>query len=68
MLGSAVTGALSMLFGCTLAAPHGGIFAIAVPGAVGNVWLYLLAIIIGAVVTAVTVNFTKTIGKKKAAA
>lgn len=64
MLGSAVAGALSMLFGCTLAAPHGGIFAILIPKAVGNVLLYVLAIVIGAVVTALTVNFTKSIGKK----
>lgn len=61
MLGSAVTGALSMLFGCTLAAPHGGIFAIAVPGVVGNVGFYILSIVIGALVTAFTVNVTKSI-------
>ena len=66
MLGSAVAGALSMLFGCTLAAPHGGIFAITIPGVVGNVGMYLVAIVAGAVVTAVTVNFTKMIGRKKA--
>ena len=66
MLGSAVTGALAMLFGCTLAAPHGGIFAIIVPGVVNHPVLYLLAIAVGAVVTAVTVYFTKSIGKKKA--
>lgn len=66
MLGSAVAGALSMLFGCTLAAPHGGIFAITIPGVVGNVGMYLVAIVAGAVVTAITVNFTKMIGRKKA--
>ena len=64
MIGSAVTGALSMLFGCTLAAPHGGIFAVIIPGVVNKPLLYILAVIIGACVTAVTVNFTKSIGKK----
>lgn len=61
MLGSAVTGALSIAFGCTLAAPHGGIFAIIIPGVVGNVMLYLISIAIGVVVTAVVVNFTKSL-------
>lgn len=65
MLGSAVTGALSMLFGCTLAAPHGGVFAIAVPGVVGHVGFYILSIIIGALVTAFTVNFTKAMKWQK---
>lgn len=65
MLGSAVTGALSMLFGCTLAAPHGGVFAIAVPGVVGHVGFYILSIIAGALVTALTVNFTKSMKWQK---
>lgn len=46
--GSAVTGALSMLFECTLRAPHGGIFVIAT---IGNPLKYLLAIIIGAIIS-----------------
>ena len=53
-----------MLFGCTLAAPHGGIFAILIPGAVGHAGLYVLSIVIGAVVTALLLNITKSIGKK----
>ena len=48
--GSAVTGALSMLFECTLRAPHGGIFVIAT---IGHPLKYLLAIIIGAMVSTV---------------
>jgi len=36
MVGSAVAGALSMLFGATLAVPHGGIFVLPIPNAVGN--------------------------------
>ena len=65
MLGSAVTGALSMLFGCTLNAPHGGIFAIIIPGVVNKPLLYIVAILVGMVVTALTVGFTKSLGKKK---
>lgn len=67
MIGSGVAGALSMLFGCTLAAPHGGIFAIAIPGVVGKVPLYILSILIGALVTALIVGFTKSIGRKNLA-
>ena len=64
MIGAAVTGALSMVFGCTLVAPHGGIFAIMIPGAVNNVVLYILSIVIGSVITALLVNYTKSIGSK----
>lgn len=65
MLGSAVTGALSMIFGCTLNAPHGGIFAVIIPGVVNKPVMYILAVLCGMVVTALTVGFTKTLGKKK---
>lgn len=47
-LGAAIAGALSMLFHCTLMAPHGGIFVFAV---VGNWPMYLLALAIGSVAT-----------------
>lgn len=47
VIGSAVAGSLSMLFNCTLMAPHGGIFVLPV---VGNAALYLLSIVIGSVV------------------
>lgn len=53
--GSAVTGALSMLFGCTLRAPHGGIFVLAIPNAVENVGLYIAAIALGTLVTTLSV-------------
>ncbi|WP_008313620.1 PTS fructose-like transporter subunit IIB [Leptolyngbya sp. PCC 6406] len=49
--GSAVTGGLSMLFNCTLRAPHGGIFVLAIPNAVSNVGLYIVAIAAGTFVT-----------------
>jgi fructose PTS system EIIBC or EIIC component len=57
MAGSAVTGALSMAFGCTSRAPHGGIFVVPL---IGNAFLYLLAIIIGTVVTAFLVVTLKS--------
>ncbi|GGE27570.1 PTS fructose transporter subunit IIBC [Pullulanibacillus camelliae] len=53
VIGAAVTGALSMLFKCGLAVPHGGIFVLPIPGAVSHVFLYMLAILIGACVTAI---------------
>ena len=50
IIGSAIAGGLSMLFNCTLMAPHGGIFVI---GIVGNALMYILSIAIGAIVGAV---------------
>lgn len=47
VIGSAVAGGLSMLFGCTLRAPHGGIFVVPV---IGNPVLYLVALAIGSVI------------------
>ncbi len=47
VVGSAVAGGLSMLFGCTLRAPHGGIFVFPV---VGNVFGYLIALVVGSIV------------------
>ena len=44
MIGSGVAGALSMVFRCTLMAPHGGIFVFPV---VGNVFMYLVALLVG---------------------
>ena len=44
MVGSAVAGGLSMLFNCSLMAPHGGIFVFAV---VGNWPMYLVALVAG---------------------
>nr|WP_300309846.1 PTS fructose-like transporter subunit IIB [Halomonas sp.] len=51
MLGGALTGALSMLFGAQLMAPHGGIFVLLIPHAITPVVWYLLAIVAGSVVT-----------------
>ena len=47
MIGAGTAGALSMAFGCTLQAPHGGIFVFPV---VGNPIMYILALVIGSVV------------------
>lgn len=47
MIGAGTAGALSMAFGCTLRAPHGGIFVFPV---VGNPIMYVLALVIGSVV------------------
>lgn len=52
VLGSAVTGAISMVAGVQLLVPHGGIFAVLIPGAVTNLLLYIAAIATGTVVTA----------------
>jgi PTS system fructose-specific IIC component len=51
MVGSAVTGALSMVFGCQLLVPHGGIFVLPIPNAVTNLGGYVVALIIGTLVT-----------------
>ncbi|WP_207481988.1 PTS fructose-like transporter subunit IIB [Arenibaculum pallidiluteum] len=51
MIGSALTGALSMWFGCGLRAPHGGVFVLAIPNAVSPLGAYVLAIAVGTVVT-----------------
>ncbi|WAL60716.1 PTS fructose-like transporter subunit IIB [Thermocoleostomius sinensis] len=57
--GSAVAGGLSMLFGCTLRAPHGGVFVLAIPNAVGQGGLYIVAIALGSLVTAIVVTQLK---------
>ncbi|KRE49248.1 PTS fructose transporter subunit IIC [Paenibacillus sp. Soil724D2] len=59
MVGSALTGALSMLFGATLRAPHGGIFVLPIPNAVSHLGMYALAIVAGTVVTAIMLNILK---------
>jgi PTS system fructose-specific IIC component len=61
MIGSAVAGGLSMLFGCQLLVPHGGIFAILIPGATINLVAYLVAIVVGAVITGAVVSVLKTL-------
>ncbi|MDX2292099.1 MULTISPECIES: PTS fructose transporter subunit IIABC [Streptomyces] len=60
MAGGAVTGALSMVFECTLRAPHGGVFVIPL---IGNPFLYLLAIVAGVLVSAALVILLKSMRK-----
>ncbi|QIZ08629.1 PTS transporter subunit EIIA [Priestia megaterium] len=59
VIGSAIAGALTMLFKIGLPAPHGGVFVI--PIVIGNPFLYALAILIGSIVTALIVGFLKPI-------
>ncbi|MFD7880749.1 PTS fructose transporter subunit IIC, partial [Streptomyces sp. NPDC059766] len=56
MAGGAVTGALSMAFGATLRAPHGGIFVVPL---IGNPFLYLVALAAGVCVTTALVVLLK---------
>ena len=56
IIGSGITGALSMLFNCTLMAPHGGIFVIAT---IGHPLKYLLAIIAGSIISALIMSRLK---------
>ncbi|MYQ46241.1 PTS transporter subunit EIIA [Streptomyces sp. SID4985] len=56
MVGGAVTGSLSMMFGATLRAPHGGIFVVPL---IGNAFLYLLAIAAGVCVSTALVILLK---------
>ncbi|MFG2224039.1 fructose-specific PTS transporter subunit EIIC [Streptomyces sp. NPDC048644] len=60
MAGGAVTGALSMAFGCTLRAPHGGIFVVPL---IGQPLLYLLAIAAGTGVSTALVILLKGLRK-----
>ena len=56
IVGSALAGALSMAFNCTLMAPHGGIFVFPV---VGNAIMYLVALIAGTVASAFLLGLLK---------
>ena len=60
IIGSGLAGAMSMAFGCTLMAPHGGIFVVPV---MGNAVQYMIALVVGTVVSAVLLGVLK---KKKA--
>ncbi|WP_027090039.1 PTS fructose transporter subunit IIABC [Thomasclavelia saccharogumia] len=56
IIGSAIAGGLSMLFGCTLRAPHGGIFVLPT---IGNPLMYALAIVLGAVAGCLVLSILK---------
>ena len=56
IIGSAAAGALSMAFGCTLMAPHGGIFVVPV---MGNALMYLAALVVGTAISTVLLGVLK---------
>ena len=56
IIGSGLAGAMSMAFGCTLMAPHGGIFVVPV---MGNAVQYVSALVVGTVVSAVLLGVLK---------
>ena len=56
LIGSAIAGGLSMAFGCTLRAPHGGLFVLPT---IGNPVMYLAAVVTGAVVSCVILGVLK---------
>ena len=62
IIGSAIAGGLSMLFNCTVMAPHGGIFVI---GIVGNALMYVVSIAVGAVAGALILAALKSIKRKR---
>ncbi|GAK84049.1 PTS system, fructose-specific IIB component and IIC component [Vibrio ponticus] len=68
MAGGALTGALSMLFGAKLMAPHGGLFVLLIPNAITPVLMYLVAIAAGTALTGFTYAFLKGRDKKAVAA
>ena len=56
IIGSATAGALSMFFDCTLRAPHGGIFVVPT---IGNPLLYIVAVLVGAIISAICLGLVK---------
>lgn len=56
IIGSGLAGALSMAFGCTLMAPHGGIFVVPV---MGNALMYLVALVVGTIAATLLLGVLK---------
>ncbi|MBQ7199376.1 MAG: PTS sugar transporter subunit IIA [Selenomonadaceae bacterium] len=56
VIGSAITGAITMFFDCTLMAPHGGIFVVPT---IGNPFGYLIAIAVGSIIGAIVLGFIR---------
>lgn len=59
MAGSAVAGAISMIFGCTLVVPHGGVWVLAIPNVVAGLLPYVISLVAGTVITAVILSALK---------
>lgn len=59
VLGCMVASSLSMYFNCGLSLPHGGVFAMLIPGAVSHLVLYILALIIGIILSTLVIILLK---------
>ena len=59
IIGGAITGGMALAFGSTLMTPHGGLFALAIPGVVNPVGGYLLSIVAGSVIAGVAYALIK---------
>lgn len=66
IIGGAITGALSMYFGIQLMAPHGGLFVLLIPGAINHVLMYLVAIVIGTLVSGILYALLKKTSTQEA--
>lgn len=59
MAGSAVAAAMSMVFGCTIVVPHGGIWVLPIPNVVTHLLAYVIALAAGTIVSAIIVSVLK---------
>ena len=59
MVGSAVAGALSMIFKSTIMVPHGGIWVLPIPSVVQNLFPYIIALVAGTIVSALILSAVK---------
>ncbi|ABC22770.1 PTS fructose IIC component [Rhodospirillum rubrum F11] len=59
MAGSAAAGAISMTVGAELKVPHGGIFVLPIPNAVTHLLGYIVALVVGTLITALVLRITK---------
>ena len=59
MIGSALAGGISMAFGSTIIVPHGGIWVLAIPHVVTNLVPYIIALIVGTLVSALLLSAIK---------
>ena len=59
MAGSAIAGAIALGLGCEQKVPHGGVFVLPIPNAITNLGGYLIAMVVGTIVTAVLLRIVK---------
>ena len=59
IIGGAITGGMALAFGSTLMTPHGGLFALAIPGVVKPVVGYLLSIVAGSLIAGIAYALIK---------